>query len=581
MPLHSSNIQNLQNYPKINIDRNSVIKPLIANSAAADQFIDKPVATWKKILQDVWIEGIPFILHYISTLKIPANSNIYCVYLIKIIKYLALFMLHIHKVYLHIYGYFYPYSLLSHDALCNEFTRCSQWSEALIRAFAWHPKHDRCAVAICNDYVYVYEGPLRIRVLRHNQQRKVVDLAWQPNNKEVLVVATQTSIILWRVSQNQAHSIQNLKNSNLTTYLAPGLQLIKREKEYQYSNGTKLSETNTSVHTTDKSFKVIENVLPAPIVSIEFDQGSNRLFACSPNSSKIAVLDVETLFNSDLKEKPKIHIEYLRKLGQGITRLLWSPEFNRLATSTTSNYVRIFEPFRWSCKKWTTQENIVQDMIWSRPSGRMLLMANKAESHLYALPFLDNPQANDVGGNKSIMKALDLTAARNEFGDLVGGRVQSFAWDKEGKRLAITFKDNPQNILLYKTVERPTLEFHQLGVIQSDSGSSPLLLQFHDKYNNGALLTVCWSDGNCQHLPLSFTPQEQSKDISIGNESLNKSIDCSVNNTHTPRTPRSLTNFCLVSETSTPSTYPSTLLPINRVQHQTTLFSSLSRSPAK
>lgn len=583
MPLNIN--QSLQNYPKIQIDRGSVIKPCVANQVAADQFIEGPASSWKKILHDVWHEGIPFILRCVSDLHVPTNSNKYYTHFIRAVKYLALLMLHIHRVYLYIYGYFYPYSLLSLDELCNEFSRCPNWTESVIRAFAWHPNHDRCAVAICNDYIYVYEGPTRIRVLRHNHQRKIVDLAWKPNDKEILVVATQTHIILWRVSSNKSGSL-GLKEG-IHNQILPGMHLILREKESQLNGSPRreVSDNNLdltgSSQASGKNLKLLANVLPAPIVSIQFDLSGDKLYACSPNSSKIAIIDVSALFSTD-SAKDDQQVEYLQKYGQGITKLLWSPDKSRLVTATTSSFFRVFEPYQWTCNKWTIQSSVVQDMVWSKPMGRMLLIANKTESCLYALPFLDNSQPKDVGGNKSLMKALDLAATRSEFGDLVGSRVQSLAWDKNGKRLAISFKDNPESILLYRTVEKPTVEFHQLGVIKSDNKSIPLLMDFHDKFKNGALLTICWSDGNCQHLPLCYTPNEQTRPGFSSNNGLNGSLNQSFNTSSefnsSPKTPRSLTNFCHVSGNNSITSFPSSMMPMSRLQHQTTLFSLSDKS---
>lgn len=587
MTLRPLNNRSLQNYPKIQIDRGSVIKPCVADPET-DNHIDKPHSSWKKIIHDIWHNGIPFILRHISDLKVPGNSNKYYIFIIRAIKYVALLMLHIHRVYLYIYEYFYPYSLMSLDEVCVEFSRCPKWNESVIRAFAWHPNYDRCALAVCNDIIYVYDGPNRIRLLRHNHQRKIVDIAWQPNNKEVLVVATQTHIIIWRISDTQI-SKDSSKGSNIT-YLAPGLHFIKRDKESilgaTQRNDTTNTDSSMSARLSDNNFKLLRNILPPPIVSIQFDQSSEKLYACSPNSSRIAVLDISKIFNpnatrSDPKDK---EIEYLWRFGQGITKVLWSPQKNRLATAITSSFVRVFEPFSWSCNKWSLQGGIIQDMIWSKPLGRMLLMANKNEPYLYALPFLDSPQANDVGGNKSIMRALDLTATKSEFGDMVGGRIQSTAWDKDGRRLAISFKDNPQYILLYRTVEKPTVEFQQLGMIQSDNGSLPLLLDFHDKFENGSLLTICWSDGNCQHIPLSYGPQEQHARNSIARDdqfdkSFNQSMKKFNDSIQSPRTPKSLTNFCHVSGNNSITSLSTSLLPINKTQHQSTLFSLSPRAP--
>lgn len=577
---------NLQNYPQIHIDRGSVIKPCNADQIAADQFINRHNASWRIIFHNIFQEGIPYILRWVSNLKTSPSSSTYHIYIIKFLRFISFLLLHIHRIYQLIYGYFFPYAFLPFDEVCNEFSKCANWSTAVIRAFAWHPNHDRCALAVCNDYIYVYQGSTRIRVLRHAQQRKVTDMAWQPSTNEVLVVATQSNIIIWRVCETYTSQLNFTRNS---AYLTPGLQLVMRTTESpnvqpKQPNVSTQSQSDSIVpnqHPDSKDFKILEHILPAPIISIEFDSINHKLYACSPNSSKIAILDINRIFHTENPEpmnpEQKL-ITYVTKFGQGILKLNWSPKMNRLATATTSSLIRVFEPSRWSSSSWSLKGDLVQDFAWSRPHGRILLVANKTEPVLYAVPFLDEPQPGDAGGNKSFMRALDLTATRSESGDLVGGSVQALAWDKSGKRLAISFKENPESILLYRTVERPTVEFHQLGLIQNDNRSLPLMLNFHDHFKNGSLLTVCWSDGTCQHIPMLYLPEEK---ISKGtnNDSFNKTLNSSFLNSsnHDPTSPsrtlRSLTNFCHVSGNNSISSYP-----INRVHHPTTLFSLSTRS---
>lgn len=572
--------RNIQNYPRIAIDRGSVIKPCVNHQVAAEQFIDRPTRTWRKILHDAYHDGFPYLLRQASNLTVPAGSNTYYAILIRILKFLAMFVLYVHQIYIFIYGHFYPYSLLSLDEVCDEFSRCPKWTEAVIRAFAWHPNHNRCAVAICNDYVYVYEDATRIRALRHNQQRNIVDLAWHPTNQRVLVVATQLYIIIWDITSSHDTLISTKDNSNLVN-LKPGILLRHLTPAVDTSLKTPDSSVMTEGGTSAlaaKNLRILENILPAPIISIRFDFDGGILYACSPNSSKIAIIDIDKVLSSDEKspDRTSKHIQYKRKFGQGITRLAWSPDGSRLASSTTSSYIRVFERFRWSSREWASK-GLIQDLAWSKPSGRMLLIAIKDEPCLYTLPFLDDAQANDVGGNKSLMKAVDLSETTSEYGTSIGGRVQAMAWDKNGKRLAVSFKDNPESVILFKTVERPTFEFHQVGVIESDNGSSALLLDFHDKYKDGSLLTICWSDGQCQHLPLMYSAMEQGRDISVRDFTMDNHADLSVNSPNGVNSParnaRSLTNFCHVSKNNSMTSYSPRLMPLSRVQHQTTLFS--------
>lgn len=567
-----------QNYPKVFIDKSTLIKPCTVEQSTTDQFVDKPKSGWTRLYQETKQQGLPYILNYLDSLTFDANSNIYFIYFIKVLQYLTLLITNIHQIYLNIYGYLYPYSLLSVDEVSDEFAKCCNWSKAVIRAFAWHPNHNRCAIALCNDYIYIYDDANRSRVLRHNQQRKILDLAWHPANKEILVVASQTNIIIWSI-HGGSDLTSALKEGNILTNvksLIPGYhpstksRLMNHDETGIKNDSTLSPDISNRSNLSQKNIIILDRILPSPIVSIQFDKETQKLYCCSPNSSKIAVIDVDSLVTSRSQENKKPssnHIKYLRQFGQGFTRLAWSPKFNRLATGTISRTLRIYEPFQWSNRQWSTGAGLIHDLAWSMPSGSMLLLATKDEPYVYSLPFLDEPLPKDVGGNKSLMKALDLSETKNESGDTIGGRIQSLVWDKDGRRLAISFKDNPNSVLLYRTTEKPTLEFHQMGIIQGEKGSSALLMQFHDNYKKGSLLTICWSEGNCQHIPLHYSTQESS---AINNQSfvnrndngyLNGNLNISIGSMNASRidsttfnatvnspskTARSLTSFCHV-----------------------------------
>lgn len=546
--------------PKISIDPATVIKPCITNQTARESFIDKPMPSWKPFLCELKNEGLLSILRLLANLKLPPVANPYKFYCTKAIKLFATAILYLIQIYTSVYTYFYPYSQLSLDQLCDEFSRCHGWSTAVIRSFAWHPNYDRCALAICNDCIYVYEKTTKIRLLRHHHMRKIVDICWQPNNKEVLAVATQTKIILWHITEQHHDSVLSHSIKTQTSNIAPSLRLLSKARLNDTArslantltssqlnstnNSTTHAQTESSNATAKPNFRILENLLEPPIVSLKFDGTGQTLCASSPNSSKLVLINVDSLLSSNETSKQNnSHVTYIRKYGQGMTRVVWSPTNNRLVVGTTSNYFRAFEPFGWSSSTWKTT-GLVKDMAWSKPEGRILLLATKESKCLYGLPFFDNPTAGDVGGNKSIVNVLDFTERQAESGNLVGGRVQAMIWDKSGKRLAVSFRDNSDSIMLFKTQEKPTVEFTQIGLIQSDNGSIPLIMEFHDKFKNGSLLTICWSDGNCQHIPLTYSLHEPAAKPSTPNGRLNASASLYQGS---PAEPRSLTSFCHVT----------------------------------
>ncbi|RWS31523.1 aladin-like protein [Leptotrombidium deliense] len=367
-------------YPSISIDPKSIIKPSLINEKISDVFIEKDVTPWKKAFFIYRCEG------FLASMRVLHSANCGESKWLLFSKKVASFILLVWNMILNVYGYFYPYSLLSDDELCSEFSRCLD-SKAHIRCFAWNPQYSRCAIALLNDNIFVYSSTnSTVPLVKHPSQKKVTDMRWKPNSEDILAVACQHIVIIWTIDPN--------------------------------SKATRVT-----------SARLIQQSISTPVTHISYDPLGEWLAICSPTTSKILMV----------KQTDKIEEKVVRKFGSGVTFLNWSPDKCRLACSTTSNFVRVFENVSWSSKKWSPNvDDICQSACWNA-DGRILLFAFKKECFVYAIAFYEKAQAGDCGGTNKCIQVLDVSERETPFG-VVGGRVHEMLWDKNGERLVIMFK---------------------------------------------------------------------------------------------------------------------------------------------
>ena len=264
------------------------------------------------------------------------------------------------------------------------------WKNGLIRAFEWHPNCVKCAVCLINDSIYIHcSDNSFVPLLKHSLQTKVTALSWSPNREDLLAVSCESVVLLWTIDPNS--------------------------KQYRLSSDC---------------LQVINNCISSPLTDVKFDPRGQFLSVCSPQSSKLILINTETK-----------QVKSIRSFGTCFAKLFWSPDGSRLLTSITSKYIRVFETKSWSSAKWTQNFNdICQTACWSRPNGRLLLVVPRNSVIVYAIAFYDSPQPKDVGGSHVLHQVLDVSEHEFPNGVKVGGSVHQMVWDKNSERLAISFK---------------------------------------------------------------------------------------------------------------------------------------------
>ncbi len=95
----------------------------------------------------------------------------------------------------------------------------------------------------------------------------------------------------------------------------------------------------------------------------------------------------------------------------------------------------------------------------------------------------------------------------------VGGIVSGMAWNKTGERLVVSFAESAV-IAVFSTIVTPAnLSISPIGFIRGELDETPCCFAYADQFNRGALLTIAWSSGRLQHLPMFFTRVPVTQDV--------------------------------------------------------------------
>uniref|UniRef100_G3NFQ2 Achalasia, adrenocortical insufficiency, alacrimia n=1 Tax=Gasterosteus aculeatus aculeatus TaxID=481459 RepID=G3NFQ2_GASAC len=354
------------------------------------------------------------------------------------------------------HGSMFPHLTLSSEDMLAEFSQVLNWSDCVVRAFAWHPHTDKFALALLDDSIKIYNPKSATTpTLKHRLQRSVAAVQWKPLCASALAVACQNCSLVWHVDP-----------CSLSTRPSSGCA------------------------------QVLSHPGHSPVTSIAWSPSGSLLLSASPMDTAMMVWDVAS----------ESCVPLQRVGGGGVTFLSWSPDGSHVLASTPSALFRVWETRMWTCERWPCVKGRCQSGCWS-PDGSRLLFAVQGEAVIYAMTFSDKP------GPQAAAAVADLseTTFNTAKGDItVGGEIQSLSWDPTGERLAVLLKGDPQAadrpaiIAVFKTRSNPIFELLPCGFVQGELDAEPRLMQFHPNFQHGALLTVCWSNGRITHVPFYF-----------------------------------------------------------------------------
>uniref|UniRef100_A0A8D3CUE0 Achalasia, adrenocortical insufficiency, alacrimia n=1 Tax=Scophthalmus maximus TaxID=52904 RepID=A0A8D3CUE0_SCOMX len=352
------------------------------------------------------------------------------------------------------HGSLFPHLTLSSEDMIAEFSQVLNWSDCVVRAFAWHPHTDKFAVALLDDSIKIYNPKSATTpTLKHRLQRSVAAVQWKPLCASALAVACQNCVLVWHVDP-----------CSLSTRPSSGCA------------------------------QVLSHPGHSPVTSIAWSPSGSLLASASPMDTAVMVWDVAA----------ESCVPLQRVGGGGVTFLSWSPDGSHVLAPTPSALFRVWETRMWTCERWPCVKGRCQSGCWS-PDGSRLLFTVQGETVIYALTFTDSIlyTPSVTGFHISYFFCVDLSSS-------VGGEIQSLAWDPRGERLAVLLKGDPQAadrpaiIAVFKTRTNPVFELLPCGFVQGEADAEPRLMQFHPSFQHGALLTVCWSSGRITHVPFYF-----------------------------------------------------------------------------
>ncbi|XP_022099900.1 aladin-like isoform X2 [Acanthaster planci] len=362
-------------------------------------------------------------------------------------------------------GSFYPHMVLPNEKIVSQFSQTCSWEESAIRALAWHPHTNKCAVAWNDDVVRIFTANSDlVPTLKHRVQRCVACITWKPLSASDLAVACLACILIWHIDPS-----------------------------------------SLSIRPSASCAQILSQSGHGPITSLAWDPRGRILVSASPCDTAMRVWDVAR----------ETCVALRRNGGGGVSLLRWSADNTKLFAATPSKMFRVWETKTWSCEKWLDLLGHCQAACWS-PDSNMLLFCTENKPIIYALGF------KDIGvsrGAKTAVQCADMSKVmlqcRTEETS-VGGLIQDMAWDPTGERLAVLFKphdkDTDNLIVLFSTRLEPVLELIPSGFVRGEPGQIPELIAFKPNFRQGALLTVCWQSGEVSYIPLMFMPTQAIKD---------------------------------------------------------------------
>ncbi|TNN73145.1 Aladin [Liparis tanakae] len=363
------------------------------------------------------------------------------------------------------HGSLFPHLTMSSENMLAEFSQVLNWSDCVVRAFAWHPHADKFAVALLDDSIKIYNPKSATTpTLKHRLQRSVAAVQWKPMCASALAVACQNCLLVWHVDP-----------CSLSTRPSSGCA------------------------------QVLSSPGHSPVTSIAWSPSGSLLASASPMDTAMMVWDVAS----------ESCVPLQRVGGGGVTFLSWSPDSSHVLASTPSALFRVWETRTWTCERWPCVKGRCQSGCWS-PDGSRLLFTVQGEMVIYVLTFGDTPAGVPTCTSKgpqaaAVVADLSETTFTTADGDIiVGGEIHSLSWDPTGERLAVLLEgdphaaDRPAIIAVFKTRTTPIFELLPCGFVQGEPGAEPRMMQFHPNFQHGALLTVCWSSGRITHVPFYF-----------------------------------------------------------------------------
>ncbi|TRY79931.1 hypothetical protein TCAL_07069 [Tigriopus californicus] len=440
-----------------------------------------------------------------------------------------------------IHSSFNPHLMLSGEDMIARFSPNRDWFGSKIRVMAWHPHTLKLAVAFKTDQIQVLgQDLLASPTLKYKRQRGVACLAWRPLNGSELAVGCLTGLLIWTVDPL---SVAARPSASCVNFLPtpPGHAPVTTDTSmilWNTASETKVplrrvggggvhsvawspDATKVLAATPSTVFRVWDtinqwnherwNVLAGHVNTACWSPcGSFLLFSTNPGASHL-LPQFPSSGGSSAAAVPVADMSQIKidvngeviKSPMNFSDMFKSPiRDSRIALK--GQIIRIERAFYDKALESDLSciSSHVNTACWS-PCGSFLLFSTNQEPLIYCLNF------HPVGGSSAAaVPVADMSQIKIDVnGEVIniGGPIQSMKWNSMGERLAVSFK-NSDCIALYCTTLYPTLGLSPIGLIQGLEGESPMTMEFAHKCDHGAILSVAWSSGRIQHIPLFYVP---------------------------------------------------------------------------
>ncbi|XP_076802961.1 aladin-like [Clavelina lepadiformis] len=456
-------VNEIASYPRIHVTAESLRKSAVTHESAQSAFLEHSETLMQRVQAAWYSHGIIGALTEICDNESDEQVSPYikhsCHVLLVSLRWLSGMQLTL-----------FPHLKLSNDELIASFSENSNWQESPIRYLCWHSHADKFAIALKDDTIRIhYNDNELVPMLKHKLQRNVTMMSWKPLSASTLAVGTQTAVLVWNIDP-----------------------------------------TSLSTRPSSGAVQVLSHAGHSPVTSIGWNpRGLDLLFTTSTLSSAIVV------WNVSMKQSQVI--QHVTACG-GISRLLFSPDGNKVITTTPSSSFRVFETATWTNERWSKLAGRVQSSCWN-PSGTLLLFALYRDPRIYSLTFSDSSSFDQpvLDGPKHASVILDLTPddeREHESSNVISPSniIHSICVDPTGERLAVMFgRDDPRChlVAVYALASDPVVSVTPSGFIHGPVEAIPTFITFKPNVKKGALLTICYSNGHVGYIPMYFKAANQ------------------------------------------------------------------------